>query len=95
MDPRAVAARMAERLASIGYSWEQIGAVKPDEMFLLFGPSAIDFTQGQLDLLDLIEQLGRELCDENGELKKDYVPRTGEVSASHWVLGEADRRRRG
>ena len=93
MDPRAVAARMAERLASVGYSWEEIEAMKPHEMFLILGLTAIDFAEGQLDLIDLIEQLGRELCDESGETKKDYVTRTGMASATRAVLGEADDRK--
>ena len=93
MDPRAVAARMAERLASVGYSWEEIEAMKPHEMFLILGLTAIDFAEGQLDLIDLIEQLGRELCDASGEMKKDYVTRTGMASATRAVLGEADDRK--
>ena len=93
MDPRAVAARMAERLASVGYSWEELEMMKPYEMFLILGLTAIDCVEGRLDLIDLIEQLGRELCNESGELKEGYVTRTGMASATRAVLGEADDRR--
>ena len=93
MDPRAVAARMAERLASVGYSWEELEMMKPYEMFLILGLTAIDCVEGRLDLIDLIEQMGRELCNESGELKEGYVTRTGMASATRAVLGEADDRR--